>query len=279
MQAIYQKHIVDRKLKIHHLDKIMPQTPDESPDFWEIWKRELTNLLNEKIDFVFSSEDYGERLAAELNAVSVCIDLKREKFNISGSQIRENPFTHWEMLPVEVRHWFVKKIVITGPESTGKSTLTKLLADAFKTNFIPEYAREYLDKKGRYVRPADILPIAEGHVRSEDIAIKNSNKILFCDTDLIVTEIYAWHYFNSVPEEILKNNKNRHYDHWLLLNIDTPWVADWQRDLGDQRDKFFRIFEQKLKEYNKPYTLIEGNWNERLLNAVKTIGHITGIEL
>ena len=123
------------------------------------------------------------------------------------------------------------KIVVIGPESTGKSTLSKSLAEYFKCPWVPEYAREYLEKlKGQYTYD-DLLKIAKGQINKEETAIKKTENLLICDTDLHVIKVWSQHKFGKVHSWVEQLITDRKYDLYLLTDIDIPWENDPQRNL------------------------------------------------
>ncbi len=261
-------------LEIHHIEDENPETPEEHPDFWNIWKKSIRSKISHKIDFVFSSEDYGEPLAKLFDAKSILIDKDRKKFPISGTMIREKPTFYWDYLSEAAKPYFVKKIVLYGPESTGKTTLSKFLAEKFNTLWIPEFAREYLEEKNSPVVEEDITIIARGQMKLEDEAILKANKILFCDTDILVTKVYSEHYYNSCPDFLIDECKTRNYFLHLLTNNDIPHVADALRDRADRREEMFHLFEKELINHNRKFEKITGNFKEREKLAVEIIEKI-----
>jgi HTH-type transcriptional regulator, transcriptional repressor of NAD biosynthesis genes len=257
-------------LEIQHIQDENPQFPEEHSDFWNIWKQSIQKIVPEKIDFVFSSETYGEPLAHVLNAVSICIDLERKNIPISGTKIRDNPFQYWDFLAESSKPFFVKKVVLYGPESTGKTTLSRMLAEEFNTIWIPEYARELLEEKNSDVEESDIPLIAKGQIRLEEEAIQKANKILFCDTDLLVTKVYAEHYYGRCIPWVSEAANTRIYELHLLTNNDIPHVADKLRDRGDRRDEMYTLFEKELIQSGRKFERISGNFSERF-NLAKQI--------
>ena len=129
--------------QVVHLDKVLPQEPSEHPDFWDIWEQELRAILPQTPDVVFASESYGHKLAEVLNARFIPVDPQRNSIPTSGTAIRENPFANWKYIPGPVRPYFLKRVCLFGPESTGKSTMAQKLANHFETTFVPEYAVSY----------------------------------------------------------------------------------------------------------------------------------------
>ena len=164
------------------------------------------------------------------------------------------------------------KVVLFGPESTGKTTLAKALAEYYNTKWIPEFAREYLEEKltntGKLCAPEDIYSIALGQIKLENQGIKKANKFVFCDTTLLSTQVYAEAYFNGWCDErvILANTKNS-YDIYFLTDIDVPWKADALRDKPNQRQEMFDKFKGALQHRNLTYSILRGS-NITRMNCV-----------
>jgi len=171
------------------------------------------------------------------------------------------------------------KVVLFGPESTGKTTLSKQLARHYNTVWAPEFAREYLQKKWNNERKtcenSDLLPIARGQMELENNLAEKADKVLICDTDLLETKVYSEEYYggfvNPKLEEAAIANT---YDLYLLTYIDTPWEKDDLRDRPELRIEMFNAFENTLKKYNRPYILLKGDKKTRFEAAVKRIDKI-----
>ena len=171
------------------------------------------------------------------------------------------------------------KVVLFGPESSGKTTLSKQLARYYNTVWVPEYARDYLQKKWNYERKtcenSDLLPIAIGQMKLENELAEKADKILICDTDLLETKIYSEEYYGGfVNPDLEKAAINNTYDLYLLTYIDTPWEKDDLRDRPDQRLEMFKAFENALKKYNRPYIILKGDKITRVKKATKRIDEI-----
>lgn len=165
------------------------------------------------------------------------------------------------------------KVVLFGPESTGKTTLSQQLARYYNSVWVPEYAREYLQNKWNNERktcePHDLLPIAIGQIHLENRLAKKTDSVLICDTDLLETKVYSETYYGGICDPVLEKYalKNQ-YDLYFLTYIDTPWEADDLRDKPNERLTMFKAFENALIEHKKPYVLLKGNKVERLNTAV-----------
>lgn len=168
----------------------------------------------------------------------------------------------------------LKKIVITGPESTGKSTLTRMLAAHYKTDWVKEYARDYLNNLNRDYKEADLLEIARGQIADEDEKSASVTRpFLFCDTDLYVIKVWSEHKYNRCPAWILQQIARRPYDLYLLTCIDTPWEADPQREYPDpdMRAYFFRVYKDIVIHSGIPWACVSGSPEQRLQLAQQAI--------
>jgi NadR type nicotinamide-nucleotide adenylyltransferase len=182
----------------------------------------------------------------------------------------------------------VKKIVVIGPESTGKSSLCQLLSKHYDTIWCPEFAREYLLKHGTNYTYNDLLAIAKGQIALEDEyiikarkdwQIKNSklkNPLLFVDTDMNVMKVWCEYVFGKCHTYILNKITERKSNLYLLCNIDLPWVKDELREYPDlqSRKELFYIYKDILINQNIPWTIISGHYEERLQIAIKSIDEI-----
>ncbi|KGL62706.1 AAA family ATPase [Polaribacter sp. Hel1_85] len=171
------------------------------------------------------------------------------------------------------------KVVLFGPESTGKTTLSRHLARYYNTVWAPEFAREYLQKKWNNERKTceaeDLLPIAIGQMKLENKLAKRADKILICDTDLLETKVYSEEFYGGFVDKKLDNAASENqYDLYLLTYIDTPWEEDDLRDRPELRLEMFNAFEKSLIDNNRPYLLLKGDKETRLKNAVETIDKI-----
>lgn len=171
------------------------------------------------------------------------------------------------------------KIAITGPESTGKSTLCELLAKEYNTTFVPEFARGYIEKLDRPYHYNDLLEIAKGQVSTESQLVKSANKIIFCDTDLTVIKIWSEHKFGECHPWILNKLNIIHYDYYFLCDIDIPWEFDEQREHPQLRKYFFDLYKKEMESRNLPYQIISGKVNERLDSCKKILKNFFATQL
>lgn len=153
-----------------------------------------------------------------------------------------------------------RRIAIIGPESTGKSELCQHLARIYQSEWVPEFARFYLDRLNRPYEQSDLLQIAKGQIAWEDDKAEYDRKYLFCDTNLIVMKVWSDHKYGSSDPWILEEleKRERHYDFYLLGNIDLIWRPDPQREHPKLRKHFFDIYENYLKDHQLPYGVVSG---------------------
>ena len=168
----------------------------------------------------------------------------------------------------------MKKIVIIGPESTGKSTLTEQLAAHYNTTWCPEFAREYLKQNGTDYSFEDLLNIARGQLMLEDsLLLQARNNLYFIDTDMYVMKVWCEVAFNNCHVWILKQIAARNHDLYLLCDTDLPWVKDELREYPDlnTRQKLFKMYKDILINQDTKWAIISGSYTERLQLALSII--------
>jgi NadR type nicotinamide-nucleotide adenylyltransferase len=167
----------------------------------------------------------------------------------------------------------IKKILVLGPESTGKSTLAKDLSTHFSDPWAPEFAREYLENLGREYDFEDLSTIANGQLKVEDDESSSAKEFLFCDTDLRVIHIWSAHRFGKTSPWILEEIETRIYDLILLTDIDMEWEPDPLREHPEpeQRVYFFKKYLELVKSSGFPFEIISGSREERLEKALSAI--------
>ena len=163
------------------------------------------------------------------------------------------------------------RIVVTGSESTGKSTLAGQLARRYRAELVPEFVREYAEARHGVVQFSDHGPIARGQMALEDAAIARGNPLVVQDTDLLSTVVYCEHYFGKCPAWIADAARERAPDLYLLCEIDVPWVADGVRDRGHMREEMQLLFREAVKQSGAPVAVIMGDRRERLARATEAI--------
>ncbi|MFT5429685.1 MAG: HTH-type transcriptional repressor of NAD biosynthesis genes [Myxococcota bacterium] len=254
-----------------HLTDENPQHPSEHDDFWQIWERSLKRILPELPDLVFASEDYGQPLADVLGARFIPVDIGRTAVAVSGTAVRNDPLAHWDFLPPPVRAHYASRVSIFGPESTGKSTLAAALARHFRTQWVPEYARTFIEATGRAPTEPDMVAIAEGQRASESALARQCNRLLICDTDPLATVIWSNVLHGRPNADVTAIATDREYALTLLLDVDVPWVADRVRYCPDDRSDFLNQCRSELTAAGRSYTLISGDFDSRTRTAIEAV--------
>jgi NadR type nicotinamide-nucleotide adenylyltransferase len=168
----------------------------------------------------------------------------------------------------------LKKIVIIGPESTGKSTLSAQLAEYYHTEWVPEYAREYLLTHGKEYTFEDLYLIGKNQLKLEDeYAERVKSGLLFIDTDMYVMKVWCEVVFGKVHDFIEEAIAQRKYDLYLLCDTDLPWVQDELREYPDleTRRKLFLRYYELMEHQEVPFVVIRGSQEERLQAAIDAV--------
>jgi len=165
----------------------------------------------------------------------------------------------------------VIRVVLTGSESTGKTTLAIRLAAHFGVQYVPEFVREFAAKNAGPIAFTDHGPIARGQIAAEDDAIAREPRLIVQDTDLLSTVIYCNHYFGQCPQWIVDTARERRPDLYLLCEIDLPWVADGIRDRGHMREAMQELFRAAVRDSGAPSVVIQGAPSQRFATAVGAI--------
>jgi NadR type nicotinamide-nucleotide adenylyltransferase len=171
-------------------------------------------------------------------------------------------------------HKSLKKVCVIGPECTGKSDLSKFLSEYYKTSCVEEYARAYISRLNRPYEQSDLLKIAHGQLRMEDEWVNDTNRVMICDTNLIVVKVWSEFKYGNCEEEILNLIENRVYDLYLLTYIDVPWEDDPQREHPDKREHFWQIYKNEVDKTKVPFVEIGGSREERRKRAIAAIDQL-----
>ena len=263
--------------RVVHVAEDVPQSPDESDDFWPIWTDLIARHAGE-VTTVFTSEPYGDELAKRVGATHVSVDPERLTVPVSATAIRGDPLRYWEYVPPAVRPYYALRVVLLGTESTGKTTLSERLARRFETVMVPEYGRPYCD-----TRPAltlalhDFEAIAWGQATWEDEAALGANRLLICDTDLHTTATWSDLVVGSRPAWLTDAARARHYDLVLLFDHEgTPWVDDGTRVLSGRRAEHTQRLRDELDAAGRRYTWISGDFAHREREAERLVVELLG---
>ena len=172
----------------------------------------------------------------------------------------------------------MKRVVLTGSESTGKTTLAERLARHYGVSWVPEFVRDYAATKTSPLDASDVDPIARGQIVREDDhrsrAATNNERLLIADTDLLSTAVYAAHYYGRAPDWVVRAARERRPDLYLLLDVDLPWAPDPQRDRGHLRAEMQALFRAAVEASGTPFVVISGDAESRFAAARAAIDEL-----
>lgn len=172
----------------------------------------------------------------------------------------------------------VRRICVTGPESTGKTTLARRLAGETNAEWVPEASRLYAERVDRELLASDVSPIAREHLALADPAAERARArggALVLDTDLVSTVVYARHYYENVPAWVERAERERRADLYLLCDVDVPWVPDGVRDRPTDREAMYDLFRRALARRRARVIVVRGDWDARWMlarDAVASLG-------
>jgi NadR type nicotinamide-nucleotide adenylyltransferase len=233
------------------------------------WAGIIRGFHPEPIDRVIGSEAYVAELARALKAQHFILDPMWMALPANSSDIRRDPFGHWQSIPGLVRPWFQKRLTMVGGESTGKSYMAKFLAGKFGGPYVPEYGRPYekFRAPGPY-RPEELHLIVDGHEAHRKTLARKAGPVLFEDTDALLTAVWAEMLLDRSLEDL--EARISLPDHYLLLDHNVAWENDPIRYFGQPglRRKFFDLTLAKLEKFGASWTLVSGSYEEREAQAV-----------
>ena len=239
-------------------------------------------LMEQTVDAVFTSEDYGDGFAEVLTeyfhdhagqsepVTHVCVDKARVSIPISGTQIRGKPFNHQAYISPEVYASFVDRVVIYGAESTGKTTLCAALADRLATQWVPEYGRQLWEEKDGELNLSDMSLIGETQIRHELDYTAFAQKFLICDTSPLTTLFYSKAMF-GIAAPGLEEQAKRQYKHTFLCSPDIEFVQDGTRQDTAFRDRQHAWYLTELTSRKINYTLLKGDVETRVSDVLEEI--------
>lgn len=260
--------------------EVVPQAPEDSADFWPVWRGIVAKAHPEPIDYLFAGEAYGLELARQVGGFFVplggrVLGLSEDPLaGLSASAIRADPAAHWPYLPAPVQAHYRRTICLHGAESTGKSTLAAALAAETGALTVGEYGRSHCEVHKDPLTLDDLLLI--GHAQTAMIAAARAwaGPLLIADTDALMTAAWCEMLLGTRPPELMAAPKA---DLYLLFEPDLPWVNDGTRFFSDPADRhrFAMIVEQVLVDAGVPFARISAQGEARLQAARAAIGAMT----
>ncbi len=258
------------KIIVRYTDKKLPYTSVSSRAVSALWGNHLMKMFPD-VNVFISSEPYGQYIGEWCDWKYIIFDQERKTVSISGTQIRNNPIKYWDYISKEAKPYFVKKICICGTESTGKTVLTEILAKHFNTNYVPEWGRKIV-KNSLETTMDDIKNIGNAHARDILEKIKNSNKILFSDTDLNTTKMYSKYFFDEIPIYEDWVEEANIFDLYIFLENDAPYIQDGGRLPIEERNELRNFHYNYLKSKGLKIEIINGeDWNNRTEKAIEIV--------
>lgn len=273
-----RKHWIEEQVpgvEVIVLTKYMPQLPEDTAEFWGIWRDALVEAMGGRPDVFIASGDYGWKLAKVLGCKFVQCDISRESLPISATEIRANPYKHWKYLAASARGHYLKKVCFMGPESAGKSTCAANVARHFETAFVPEYAKGVIECQQGQFFEENVAQVGVAQFRSEIALARLANRILICDTDPLTTLIWSEFLYGRHPAILDDLVRKADYALTLLFDAATPFVPAPHRAVLDNggaqevRCEFLKQCEKWLTHFNRPYVLVGGSFDERFETSVR----------
>jgi HTH-type transcriptional repressor of NAD biosynthesis genes len=258
-----------------------PATAEEASRFWAVYTKQI--LANDLPDVVVSSEEYGIRWAKHMGIAHIMHDANRTFYMTSGTEIRRDPFLHWDMIMEKARPHYLRKVAIVGAESSGKTTLSKNLARRYGTQFAPEYGRIYdeqtrgkneeVNKYHERIIFADILNVQPMLNREAE---ENARHVVFYDTDLLTTSIWFENWQGTedkLHEHIVSDALDEEHDLVLIQDL-APFIDDGLRGHKHEREAFLKNLEQLERTFNDNVVKLTGSWQERESKAIREVNKL-----
>jgi HTH-type transcriptional repressor of NAD biosynthesis genes len=264
-------------IALNYKESELPNSSVASTEISKLWSSKFKTIVPD-VDLLVSSEPYGVFVAGFMNIKHLFYNQKRDIVPVSATKIRTEPTKYWDFLPDAVKSHFVKKIVILGTESTGKSTLTEKLSKTIPALAVQEAGREVIsDSKNFSIE--DLYLTAERHKEKTIEALKQLPYCIVLDTDIHITQSYSKFVFGKyleLPKEWYEIQKA---DLYLYLNNDVPHVQDGGRLTEEERNRLDLNHKETLDKFGVSYTLISGSWEQRMNQVMNLISTSPSLQL
>lgn len=266
------KWVADLYPSIHNIvtqrDPLEGQHDDhDDPKYAKLYADDLAYLG--PFTHVFSSEDYGQPFAHAMGAEHVMVDQARTLVPMSGTQFRSDMYANRAYVDPLVYRSLIQKVVFVGTESTGKSTLSKAMAEELNTLYTEEYGRTlWIDRQSQGVKPSfhDLLVVGQTQYMQEQAAALHSNRFLFCDTNAWTTMMWSYMYYNAADARLVQLARDTMDEYvWVLCDNDFGWVQDGYRELEGNKSKAFQGANKlMLDEWGIKYHKVTGPLEDRI---------------
>lgn len=264
----------DMGVFFHHISYTLEQNP-HSNGFWHMWKGIMLGMGAKPGDIVVSSEAYGKRLAEEIEGVFFPYDIDRAINYAKATQVREDPLTYFNQIIPEFQKTLKTTVTIFGAESTGKTTLSRQLADHLPSWWLFEYARPYLENTSNEINVDSMTAIWYGQRALQEHAQDNlhDKPLILQDTDLFSTVGYwdfpHWDSLGDPPEELVADALRLRSDLYIVTRSNIPFEQDPLRYGGDVREGTDEYWIEILERYELPYVVLDAvDMRERLMEAL-----------
>jgi HTH-type transcriptional repressor of NAD biosynthesis genes len=283
---VYQSTAHLDNVSLHILDDATPSKEAYTSEYWMMDAQKVKSLVGKPIDAVFFGDDYnGKNFYSECYPESVKVRIARN--DINSTMIRSNPYRYWDWIPNVVRPYYVKKVLLIGGESVGKSTLSASLARYFNTNYIDEAGKHLSEKSGtdKLMLSEDFTEILLRHKLNEMEALQHSNRILFEDTDCQITKFYL----NFLKQDLKQKMKHEaladaisminRYDLVLFLEPDVKFVQDGNRnkEIEENRSEYSEQIKSILDRNGFAYCCVSGSYHDRFVKSVELVNQMLNI--
>lgn len=258
-KAIREEFGDDKKIWVHHRDGNDPDLPEDHPDFWNYWKQIVLSKVN-KInpgDILFASEKYGVEFAKQLGCDFIPCDPDRDVFDVTATAVRAAPLGQFKMILPSFAKTLRRRVTFFGAESTGKTTLSKYVAEYFHSTWCHEWARPYLEMVGEVLNDTKMSNIMTGQFAAQCAAEERDlTPFVIRDTDLLSTlgyyRILGWNEPKDLRDLVIHSKA----DLYLVMNSEIPFEPDRLRYGGNKRESTDQFWIDLLEEFNFPYKRI-----------------------
>jgi HTH-type transcriptional repressor of NAD biosynthesis genes len=264
-------------IALNYNESELPNSSVASTEISKLWSSKFKTIVPD-VDLLVSSEPYGEFVAGFMDIKHLSFDQSRDIVPVSATKIRTEPSKYWDFLPDAVKAYFVKKIVILGTESTGKTTLTEKLAGIIPALAVKEAGREVIsDSKNFSI--GDLYLTAEKHQEATMRAFKQLPCCIVLDTDIHITQSYSKFVFGKYLDLPKSWYEDQKADLYLYLDNDVPHVQDGGRLSEEERNKLDINHKETLEKFGVSYTLISGSWEQRMNQVMNLISTSPSLQL
>lgn len=265
-------------------DDCLTKAEYDTDEHWRKGAETVKRAVGRDIDAVYCSDEYDrpDSPYRKFYPGSELVFVDRSAVPCSSTAVRMNPYANWDYIPNPVKPRYVKKVLVIGNESTGKSTLTRMLAGLFCTEYVPEYGREVCEARGGedFMTERDFVDIARTHAARIDAAVKRANKVMFADTDAFTTSYYASLNANvrrdsAVFDTAWLSVLSRGWDLVIFLESDVPYIRDGvrvdARNSGPKRALYTSKYEKIYTDAGFKITRVGGPYGERLAKSAELV--------